>query len=244
MPTVLAVAKLAHTSLLERDSDQNSFVFDSEHADALALANALEAYEGSTGLVQSFYTDTPAGSTTSLNVWLGNCFDRGSNKCQIEYYDISAHLDGSAHGSPILTTQWTLGGAPLSATDLPSEAAVVATIHDVFWGASAVEAGTTRPKSRHAGRLYIGPFCTTAVAMVGNEARVLSNLTDLIARNCRDLIAHAAGIGTATSWSHWSRTLAATFAVVGGHVDNAFDTQRRRGVAATTSELWSGVTPV
>jgi len=38
--------------------------------------------------------------------------------------------------------------------------------------------------------------------------------------------------------SVWSRAAHATFPIVRGHVDNAFDVQRRRGVDASQREVW------
>jgi hypothetical protein len=40
------------------------------------------------------------------------------------------------------------------------------------------------------------------------------------------------------SWSVWSRKNANTKLVTGGFVDNAFDTQRRRGEKASGRQTW------
>lgn len=49
----------------------------------------------------------------------------------------------------------------------------------------------------------------------------------------------AASLADDWGWVIWSEKLEQSFAVAGGWVDNAWDTQRRRGMPATTRTLWN-----
>lgn len=105
-------------------------------------------------------------------------------------YDILGHLDGTPHGSPIdvLVTNITASAAN---TPLPSGVALCVSLHGVGYATAAVEGpaeqiptqdfaqdqgapathlGNTRPKKRHEGRVYLGPFDATMSAGMPFEA--------------------------------------------------------------------------
>lgn len=91
------------------------------------------------------------------------------------------------------------------------------------------------PAARRRGRLFLGPLAssvndatsgrpiTAAVTEISNAAGVLQTAS-----------ANAAGWG----WEIYSRTDLIGRDVLRGYVDNAFDTQRRRGLRPTTRTLW------
>lgn len=97
---------------------------------------------------------------------------------------------------------------------------------------------------RRRGRLFLGPIANTAVTVVGGQARPSTAV--------RDAIAAAAGVVAAgellnigdperVRWAVYSPTTDLTGTiddafsdVIGGWVDDAWDTQRRRGPVPTT----------
>lgn len=108
--------------------------------------------------------------------------------------------------------------------NLPEEVAVVLTIH-----------GTPPVTPRRRGRLYLGPLCTTALSSVPEQAtRVSDQLVDAIAARAVAFKQDASG----GDWVIYSPTSGFAVSVAGGWVDNAFDSQRRRGPDASSRTTW------
>lgn len=123
-----------------------------------------------------------------------------------------------------IVRSYTLPTYPSSTNgDLPEEVAIVLSLR----GAPPVT------RSRR-GRVYIGPLnanvrddATTAVPTRPSGAVQTS------------LATYAGALLTARpDWCIWSPTTSIMVPVVGGHIDNAFDTQRRRGPVTTARTLW------
>jgi hypothetical protein len=117
---------------------------------------------------------------------------------------------------------------------LPEEVAVCLTIR-----------GATPPaiSRRRRGRLYFGPLNSTA--LIGGNAtgpsrphgNLITDLTVAALRMINDS-------GSGGAWCIHSTVPAENFVpVAGGYVDNAFDTQRRRGPDPTTKLEFSAVLP-
>lgn len=128
-----------------------------------------------------------------------------------------------------------------SATDgLPTEVAVCLSYHALpLSGAIA---------ARLRGRIFIGPLALGTMDSVGGQRRVDPDFSSALTDAASALI----GDGTVTEkWAVFSPTtagappwstgelLAATSPVVGGYVDNAFDTVRSRGVEPTIRDTFS-----
>jgi hypothetical protein len=177
-----------------------------------------------TAAIPSFYNNVHAPGTVTLASRISAKIARSTNGVIVKYYDVTTHLDGSAHGSPVAIEQFTLGAA-IDGTMLPEENAVVLSYHGLLTDLPE-EIGTTRPAARHRGRMYFGP-CNTAVNQ-GSDASVEPQTNAALRGAALSFLA----LGSAP-WSVWSRKNAAMYTVVGGYVDNAFDTQRRRGHKAT-----------
>lgn len=91
-------------------------------------------------------------------------------------------------------------------------------------------------QKRNRGRMYIGPLVVNAVESASGSVRGVL-LPALIAR----LKAGMEDVFNTTedvTWHLLSKADGAAKMITGGWVDNAFDTQRRRGVAATTRSNW------
>lgn len=248
MPIVYkARVVLPHTSGLPADEDDNTFIFQSNHPDVAS------SYSYASSALTAFYN-------TSLAAYIDAAIDRGSNKCRIEYTDITAHLSGSAAGPPSIVDTFTLAGAGAGAGLCPAETAAVTTIYGAgratapvlgptssiptdhraqTEGAPPTHSGRTRPKQSHTGRLYIGPLNANALARDGGEVRLAGAFTAALALACHTLEADMLLDSPTQAWVVWSRKLASVDQVNGGHVDNAPDTQRRRGVQSTARVAWT-----
>jgi hypothetical protein len=120
--------------------------------------------------------------------------------------------------------QFTLGAA-VDGTRLPGEVAVVLSFHSLLTDVPE-EVGATRPGARHRGRIYFGPLNT---ASLDASTATVEPATNAALRGA----ALSFMALTTAPWSQWSRADAVMRTITGGYVDNAFDTQRRRGIAAT-----------
>jgi len=131
-------------------------------------------------------------------------------------------LPGTPPNYPFEEDTFNLAVAP-SATALPSEVALVLS----FQGVRA--AGF--PQNRRRGRIYIGP-CS---ASINSNARPSGAAIGQLATAGATFKSNIEAVtGGAHSWSIWSPTSGEGVHVDNGWVDNAWDTQRRRGVAVTS----------
>lgn len=235
MTNLLVTVNLKATSGVSEDDVQNSFAVAvpdtwDEGLDLLDL----------TGPIAAFYN---AGQSNGHSVGesIGPSISRAASAHTISVYDVTAHLNGSPHGSPIAVDATTL--LPVAAaSELPREVAVVLTLRGVDWEEQPIErpdgpdsdSAPDRMRARHTGRLYIGPLANDAgvVAMVGGQARPVGQFTTtlrLAAEKLHDDLVASGFLG----WCVWSRKDAAFYELVNVETDDAFDTQRRRGADPT-----------
>jgi hypothetical protein len=116
--------------------------------------------------------------------------------------------------------------APPAGNPLPSEVSVVASFY----------AGRNLPRQR--GRVYLGPLSQTASNAPSStdiDSRPATLLITTIAQAMARL-RDATGIA-ATPWAVHSTVDNLARVITSGWVDNAFDTQRRRGASATSRTL-------
>lgn len=93
------------------------------------------------------------------------------------------------------------------------------------------------PQSRRRGRVFLGGFGIAMTPGDDNEFPVVDPIIRLgICSAAEDLLAGLTTDGWV--WSVWSRVNASGSAVTNGWVDDAIDTQRRRGVAPTVRTLF------
>jgi hypothetical protein len=225
MAVALIVAELNMTSGLPEDRAVNEFVF------AGPTLNDIITTVQAGNVLQDFYNAVHAPGATDLANYISNRVSRAAAAHSFKYYDISTTLDGSPHGSPFAVNTWTLDAA--AALDpLPAEVSACISYHADTTGVPE-EVGATRPAARRRGRLYIGPLQT---GVLGTTGMLRSDFFDAL-RGAGIFLNAIAGLGV--EWQVWSRADAAVRPVVGGFVDNAFDTQRRRGPAATLRTSWT-----
>jgi hypothetical protein len=221
MTVVLSRAELPHVSGLPRDTFVNDFVFESSN-----LSNTL-AISGPA--VQDFYNVAHHGGNI-LAHFISLMVTR-LVPVTVKHYDITAHLDGSPHGAPVATTSFTLGSNTSTGDALPEEVACVLSFHAPY-GTDQEESGVIRPRARDRGRIYIGPFDTAALNSTVNTTPSSILMTSILdgGRSLLDLVG--------ANWRQWSRAAARVQTVSDVWVDNAWDTQRRRGPRATARQMF------
>lgn len=143
----------------------------------------------------------------------------------IKVYD----LEDAMPRPPVYEGSFSLTGT--MGAPFPAEVAIAMTYQ------APQQAGVNQQRRR--GRIYLGPIATAASAGGTGDLRVSSSARTDIAQAASDLIAQTVLPGLV--WSVYSptidatSTLSAAFATVtNGWIDDAFDIQRRRGLAPTT----------
>lgn len=165
-----------------------------------------------------FYTLTATGAVSSPLDYFSNEIDAAS--ASMKWYDIEA----PEPRVPVFFIDSGLGSPdPVQAIDLPSEVAACLSFR--------AELVSGQPAARRRGRVFLGPLNAGAGPGSGPDggfrsdvARAATELLDKNTANC--------------SWGVWSRVDGAVRTVVAGYIDNAWDTQRRRGTEATVRTVF------
>lgn len=220
MTVVHTQAVLGSITALPRDVTINNFVFGvgttpPSTADYTAIEDALE----------DFYNGDLAGPGLGVHNYIGKVMSRAAGACSFRHYDITAHGDGSAAGSPVRITPWTLGPEQAGGKDWPEQVALALSFRGNYGADVEFGPGKTRPRSRRRGRVFIGPLNDLGYSQDATTGRVKpSNNMQLVWADAGRRLMNA-DIG----WSVWSRVDAITWEdVVAGWVDDRFDTQRSR----------------
>jgi len=176
--------------------------------------------------LQDFWTDIQT-SGDALGNLLGHVVDRSTGGT-IEIYDITTHLDGSPHGSPIAMGTFTIPAPIGTAAPLPEGCAAVCSFRADY--GTDVEFGTgTRPRARDRNRFYFGPLDpATCLTLAGDfSTRLSTTLQDTLLQAIVGLDTIISG---ADSWALqvWSRKNAAVKEPVLAWTDDRPDYQRRR----------------
>lgn len=241
MPDLLCQVALPHVDGLIQDTVNNTFVFHSglvgDPADMAAdaavwLATDFFNFTGSVG-------QKPAG-------FISNRIKRTANACVIKSYDISEHLDGSNHGSPVAVSTFTLADPGVD-TALPEEIACVITLRGEGWAGQPIDvpggppgpAGDTHPRARYTGHVYMGPLIPNSFLSITSSGSPTTFTTDLrttLLDAANKLHDTALASSWEAEWSVWSRADGGLKAITHAEVDNVADVQRRRGIRATVRE--------
>lgn len=222
----LAVVSFANRNGIAKDAVVNDIAFTIPGiADVNTFGVLAEAS------VEDFYNG--ANTTHTLAYYMAYSLDRTAGMATTKWYDLTGHLNGTPHGSPGRVDTWTLGAVGGGLGLAPAECAACLSFHSAY-GGDLEESGATRPKQRDRGRIYL-PLNNGAmgdVAGFGNPELLAAFRTDctVAMKRFHDAVAGLAG---APNWAVWSRAKATVQAVIAGSVDNAPDTQRRRGFKAT-----------
>lgn len=165
-----------------------------------------------TTAIKDFYDDV---------VTTGGLKGMSQNNHLIKFYDIQA----PAPNYPLFERNFNLDSAPF-AVDMPQEVALVISYSNV--------SATTVARGRRRGRIYISGWGeSTNVAGQPTDGTCDSLLT-----NFTDYVVAVNAISTFDA-SIWSRTGETTYVIEEAHVDNAWDTQRRRGTKSDYRATWT-----
>lgn len=166
--------------------------------------------------------DTVADIKAFYDALRSSCLtgDIAQNGHEMKFYA----LPGTEPNYPYAERTWNFTSAP-SGTGLPREVAIGLS----FQGSRA--AGF--PQARRRGRIYIGPI----LANVNVSGRPSSTTRTAIA-DAAEALRTALNTDPNHYWAVWSTVDQEAVEVQNGWVDDAFDTQRRRGVEATSRTLW------
>jgi hypothetical protein len=177
--------------------------------------------------IADFFNGSSGAQAHPLAYYICASRSRVTDACQVRYYDVSAHLDGSPHGGPFEVDTWTLGASGGSQA-LPEQICVTNSFYDTL-SAGGITTG------RHRGRIFLGPL-DVACAATDSFGRLIpapAFLADVGIASSRFLT------NTAGQWAVWSRRDAAMRVITAGFVEDTFDVQRRRRLDASTRQTWS-----
>jgi hypothetical protein len=233
-PICLCQVVLPDINGLPKDEIVNTFAFGA------AVTNPI-------GPLTNFYIVQGASSANALSWWIGNSRSRVANACQIRLYQLTDHLHGEPHGSPLQVASFTLP-APRTPSNVPSQVAVSvfavaganpgvpgvaetvkSTEAAIDQGAPPTHGATSRPAARNRAHIQFGPLVAEAADPTGHVTSAL--VTDL-AGACQDLLA------AMPQWSVWSRMDGLLKPVTRGWVDRSFGTVRRRKEPSTGRLAW------
>ena len=181
--------------------------------------------------LEAFYNDVPSSGATALYAYMSKVLD--GPHAEIIAYEVNVATGLS--GPPLGTVAWTL--TDRAEADLPLEVALVASVRSTLAPATG---GALLPLQRRTGRIYLGPLNQNAVGSDTTSGYPLPSTqfrTDL-SRACYDL---STGDMDQSDWVIYSRAARACSAITNGWVDNAWDTQRRRGTDPTSRTSWATV---
>nr|CRY97689.1 hypothetical protein [uncultured prokaryote] len=136
-------------------------------------------------------------------------------------------VESPAPQFPYLERVWDFGTA-INQAALPHEVCVVGSFE------ADRESGVNQASRR--GRVFLGPI---SLSQSDNDGRLKLTAQTTIAQAFTTLKGKedTSGEGGWT-WIIWSKTRQDFGRVTSGHVDNAFDTQRRRGIQSTLRSTW------
>lgn len=235
MSEFLVDVTIPSVSGFPEDDVHNGFVFDTDPG-----FDPVADYAELCTPIADFY-NAAQSTGDAVAKYMSYSLSRTASVCSMKLYEIAGHLDGSPHGSPKQTATWTLAAAASGYQSIPEECALVMTLNGYTSSAiPAVESADgsdpgsapDRPLQRHRGRLYLGPWTTFAATDPPGIVRPKTSLITTLLDAAEDL--QDAVVANGHQWSVWSRANEVTYDVYSVHVDNAWDTQRRRGTAPTS----------
>lgn len=202
----------------------------------MALARVQVTMLGSSGLPEDSFVNTLHWNGDGLpdwETWAGDLADavRGAyvtlggtvpfypNGTVSRGFQVRVYNPEDEGGPPVIVS----GTLPSRAeSPMPTECAAVLS----FFSES------NRPRRR--GRIYLGPL--TFAALPTGQARFDTVVRTALTTFAQQLEAFG---GSSYAWSVYSRADDVHYPITGGWIDNAPDTQRRRGLASTVRTTWA-----
>jgi hypothetical protein len=184
-------------------------------------------------LLEAFYNTPGTGGTHYMGFYYSRSVSAAANASEITMTDVTAHLDGSAAGSPFAIYPFTFTGPGSGIVDLPAQVAAVMSSRADYDTDS--EFGThTRPRASDRNRCYLGPLNNGAIELDSSTPpKVIFTpgfLADMF-HSAKTLWTATSGTPFSWSWLIWSKEHAAVKLNEFFSADLVPDTQRRRADA-------------
>jgi hypothetical protein len=211
---IRALVVLQGVTLLPEDQYVNTWAFDCN--DGLAPDGA--DYDDVEDALSEFYNINTTLTNSAIATRLSKSISR--TECELRMYHMGQAPPREPEVRPFALA------AAVDTDPLPSEVAI----------ASSFYSGRNLPRQR--GRVYLGPWQRTVVVTNQTIARPTTEILQTI-ESASERLAARAGL---TTWCVLSSSVApggALLPIDNGWVDDAFDTQRRRGEAPTSRRAWS-----
>jgi hypothetical protein len=243
MPT-LAKVTFSNRSGLAKDSVVNTFAFDvdaTDNAKQLAVAAAI------TG----FFDGNNALTSNNVIAYLSNCLLHDTPL--VELYDLTGHLDGSPHGSPVFTAapSWSQLGSVGTGSSVGNQLAACIIAHADYdvpeqgaaaaiptseraqdEGAPPTHTGIPRLRARERGRIMLGPVVSAIVPDTNFNPSFTAAATNTFMQASQTLMA------APVSWSVWSRRDSQLRHITHGWVDHGVKTMRKREYVPNVRTSW------
>lgn len=236
MPTnMLATVTMEHTSGIAKDRVVNTFAMKGNVLDTVAAQGGRIA-----ACLTSFYNDVQSSGST-LASYLSHGISRAAGGATVRVYNLDGHEDGTPHGSPIYQSNFTMAAVAGATSPQPEEVACVLTLRANQWAEQPIErpdgvdldGDIDRPRQRYSGRVFIGPLNNGTNTPVANISRPNTTFKTTLLDAGEGLYDDLAAAGTIINWCVWSRQDHVLRPITDVQVDDAFDTQRRRGATPT-----------
>lgn len=189
------------------------YVTNTWHFSTVGALPVITDFDNVRDMLDDFYSTSPSGGGIAISDYYANNL---GNTVQVKAYA----LEDSPPRAPAYES--TFNAAWSGTNNQPAEVALVMSFQ------AARVSGT--PQSRRRNRVYLGPWGTNGA---GSDGRPAPALITQIQRAATDLAA-AASSSVNWNWVIWSPTQQQDYQVDNGWIDNAWDTQRRRGPKPTS----------
>lgn len=204
-----ATVRMQGPSGLPEDQRVNTWYFRNDQ-EVPNIPNLIDAIAA---VLDAFYGATNGAAGGSI----ANLMSGLVTSAEYIVYDLGASGKRYPIGSPRAAT-WT---PPATTQSLPGE---VSSVLSYYAGQG--------PRKR--GRLYLGPFIQTANSGGAALSEPSSDLQTRMVESALNVLNTTENV----TWAQVSPTAGEATPVIGGWVDNAWDTQRSRGVAPTSRATW------
>lgn len=237
MSDILVTTTLPAENGKTEDAVVNSFAI------RMTGATPAEAAAVAIPAVEAFWESIPPTQGSPLGAFIGATQERSAEMCIARAYDITTHLDGSPHGSPVAEDAFSLPAALNAETGVAQVAGVITLRARAFSdvqveipGGPGDPAPTVRPRARRTGRLYIGPLTTPALVFgAGVPARLSAGFRANAVHSAEMLQDTLEALGAV--WCVWSRAGGTLHAVIRAECDDSPDVIRSRKVDQSARDV-------
>jgi hypothetical protein len=185
--------------------------------------DTVSDYDNVRDILQNFYTVEAEGSVGSIVSYMSSAAITGA-------WTLKAYaLQDPKPRQPVI--MWQGQGNPAQDPPLPSEVALVQSFQ------ADIESGEIPARRRN--RVYLGPFTEGAN---GTGGRPTDNLVQTMLFQGKQMIAESLA-SVRWTWVAYSPTTDEANPITNGWVDNAWDTQRRRGLYYSQRGTYTATSP-